>query len=522
MRGTSAGLRLLVLACALLAGCGNFSMVGILDTPPAGGPSTLKLIPVAVSVPVNGVGRFTAAGGSGGYTYSVMTGGVGGAITAEGLYTAPALPGTDSVAVKDSTGAVCKATATVVSLLLLVPDTASVQVGGTYTFDASGGFPPYAYSVAAGTGVIDPATGLFTAPGAAESDTVRVTDSLNNVSTATALITPISSWMIQSIDTASRSGQYASMALSGAGVPQIAYYESRRLELRLEKWNGSAWTRQTVDTTGTVGQYASLALDAAGHAQVSYYDATNKRLRYASWNGSAWSIQTVDSGGDLGKYDSLALDGSGRPKISYYDATNRILKYASWNGTSWTKQIVDSAADVGMYSSLALDAGGNPHVSYYDNTNKHLKYASWNGTGWAVQTVDNAGDVGSYSSLALDPAGNPRVSYYDGTGKALKYVAGTGTSWGTPQTIDSGNDVGTYSSLALDSGGNPHISYYDNTNRHLKYISWYGSAWGVPQTADPANNVGMYSSIRCDPATGKVRIAYYNSSSMDLKYAKEL
>jgi hypothetical protein len=31
----------------------------------------------------------------------------------------------------------------------------------------------------------------------------------------------------------------------------------------------------------------------------------------------------------------------------------------------------------------------------------------------------------------------------------------------------------------------------------------------------------MYSSLRYDPIAGKMRIAYYNSSSLDLKYAKE-
>jgi hypothetical protein len=482
-------------------------------------PAPLQISPTSLYLVTGGQTAFSATGGIPPYSYSVLTGGAGGTVNSvSGLYTAPAVAGSDTVRVTDAASHTSDAPVTVYFPLTIVPTDATVQVNQTYSFDASGGVPGtgYVYSQVSGVGTTDP-DGTYHSGGVPGAAVVKVVDSIGNSSTATVTVTAVGAWTIQAIDAASRSGQYASLALSG-GVPQIAYYESQHKELRLEKWNGSAWTRQTVDSTGTVGQYASLALNAGANARISYYNATNRRLQFASWNGSSWIIQTVDSGGNLGKYTSLALDGSGNPRISYYDSGSTRLKYASWNGSSWTKQVVDSGADVGMYSSLALDAGGNPRISYYDNTNTRLKYASWNGSSWTKQVVDSGADVGMYSSLALDAGGNPRISYYDNTNHDLKYASWNGSAW-IIQTVDSPGDVGMYSSLALDAGGNPHISYYDNTNKHLKYAYWSGF-WNT-QTVDPASNVGSYSSLRFDTTAGKARIAYYKSSSMDLMFAKE-
>jgi hypothetical protein len=428
-------------------------------------PPQLAIAPASTNVLAGNAVTFTGSGGSGSYSFSLIAG--TGTLAGPTYTTVTAETSTVRMTDTITLGTV---DATVVSYfpLTLIPDAADVQAGDTYAFDATGGIPPYSYSVTA-PGSID-STGNYTA-GSPGTDTVKLTDTIGNSSTATVTVTAVSTWTLKSLDTAARSGQYASLALDMSGNPQIAYYESKNKELRLEKWNGSSWTRQTVDSTGTVGQYASLAIDAGGNARISYYDATNHRLKYAAWNGSSWARQVVDSGGDLGKYTSLCLDVSGNPRISYYDVGNKQLKYAAWNGSSWTKTPVDSG-NVGTYTSLALDSSGNPHISYYDAGNKQLKHAFWNG------------------------------------------------SWNT-QTVEASTNVGTFTSIALDGSGHPHISYYDAGNKHLKYASWNGSSWGLPQTVDGASNVGTYTSVRLVPVTGKARIAYYSAGPQDLKYASE-
>jgi plastocyanin len=494
-------------------------------------PPPLTFTPATSNVVVGNAVTLTPGGGSGSYTCSLVSG-TGTLVPATFTYTTVAAE-TSVIRLLDTvTLSTLDATVQSFFTLTITPSTASVQVNSTYPFSASGGVPPYTFSVSVGTGTVTPATGIFTAPGAAQSDTVKVTDSVLNTATSSVTVNPPGPWNIASIDAIARSGQYASLALDGSGNPRIAYYEGQGKELRLATWNGSSWSVQTVDSsTSNIGQYCSLALaPGTGYPRISYYDAHNHDLRYAAWNGSSWSKQTVASSGDVGKYTSLALEpGTGYPRISYYDETNDNLKYTWWNGSSWNFQTIDIPGSVGLNTSLALEPGTNsPRISYYDKTNKWLKFAFSNdgGVTWTVRTADNGTDVGLYSSLALEPGINrPRISYYDKFNKLLKYAWSNdgGLTW-TRQTVDngSGNDVGMYNSLALEPGTNlPRISYYDNTTQDLKYASWNGATWTI-QTVDTPNNVGSYTSLKLYPfAPYNPRIAYYDSTSQDLKFASE-
>jgi plastocyanin len=477
-------------------------------------PPPLTITPSTIDVTAGNTVTFTPGGGSGSYSFSVVS---GAGTLAGATYTTVTSETADIRLTDNNTLGTIDATVNVYLPLTLVPGTATVQVGGTYPFSVAGGKSPYSFGVSGG-GSINSA-GVFTALSTG-TYTVQVTDALSNNSTAAITVQPPGAWNIVSIDAASKSGQYASLALDGSGLPRIAYYESQAKELRMAAFNG-AWTWGTVDTAGRVGQYGSLALmPGTGAPRISYYDITNLQLDYAVWNGSSWSSpQVVDTAGFVGLYTSLALDSGGNPRISYYDQSNNRLKFASWNGSSWKIQSVNAAGSGGKYTSLALDpATGYARISYYDNSH-YLQLASWNGTGWVVQTVDSSGDVGMYPSLALEAGtGNPRISYYDHGAKDLKYASWNG-SWSI-QTLDSTGDVGSHSSLALDLAGRPRISYYDFTNRALKFASWNGSSWSL-QTVDSGNNVGMYSSLKLDPVTSAPRIAYYDQTAQDLKFAKQ-
>jgi len=71
--------------------------------------------------------------------------------------------------------------------LNISPSEVTVTVDSSVTFTASGGNPPYTYAVASGTGSIDAATGVYTAPAAASNDIVVATDSSGQSGTATVL-----------------------------------------------------------------------------------------------------------------------------------------------------------------------------------------------------------------------------------------------------------------------------------------------------------------------------------------------
>ncbi len=642
MRG-SRGWAIVVLLAGALAGCGNFSLSGILDAPPPdappadasppdtppAGPKTLTLVPETVNVPVSTFVKFTAMGGVPPYTWAEDTNGTDGSIDPSGLYTAPTTAGTYTVSVTDSDGASQEATvfasatvpltinpaaitiatggsvtfsasggsgnyswsllqgdgtltsatyaapgfaetakirltdtttsdtrdATVTvtappTVLTISPTTVSLATGQTMTFSAGGGVEPYAYSVlSGGAGGSIIAAGLYTAPASAGTDTVRVTDEASRTSDTT--ITVFFPLTIVPTEVTVQTGgtytftesggvpPYSYSAVSGAvdsggvytaplaaGTDTVGVVDSignASTAVVTVEVPPVGWTIVSIDAGMRSGQFASLALDDVGDPRIAYYESQRKELRLATWNGTAWSIATVDTNDRPGQYASLALEpGTDRPRISYYESRNANLMYADWNGSSWNTRTVESSGSVGKFTSLALAADGSPRIAYYDTGGNQLKYVEKNDAVWgSAAVVDSTGDVGQYASLALDVSGNPRIAYYDATTKKLKYVEKNG-SWGTPEVVDAtADDVGQYASLALDVSGNPRIAYYDATTKKLKYVEKNGS-WGTPEVVEAtAGDVGKFASLRLDPGNGKPRIAYYNAIAQDLKFAKK-
>ncbi|MDH5679963.1 MAG: hypothetical protein OEZ36_00130, partial [Spirochaetota bacterium] len=183
----------------------------------------LSINPLAITVDTGDAITFSAVGGTAPYSYSIISG-VGGTITSAGVYTAPGTTGSDTIQVTDSIGGT---NTTIVQighpgLPVISPSAITLITNATQTFTASGGFAPYTYSVATGTGTINATTGLYTAPATAESSTVKVTDFLGYTATATLTVNAPLPLTI--------SPTSASVALSGAasftasgGVPPYTY-----------------------------------------------------------------------------------------------------------------------------------------------------------------------------------------------------------------------------------------------------------------------------------------------------------
>lgn len=72
-----------------------------------------------------------------------------------------------------------------VNTLSLMPQTFGMTVGASLSVTASGGTLPYTFSVVSGSGTINAATGLVTAPNAEENMIIQVTDAAGDTSTAT-------------------------------------------------------------------------------------------------------------------------------------------------------------------------------------------------------------------------------------------------------------------------------------------------------------------------------------------------
>jgi hypothetical protein len=65
--------------------------------------------------------------------------------------------------------------------LSVTPAATDVAVNATITFTASGGYPPYSYTVMSGEGTVDARSGVYFAPGSDGESVIRVTDQVNNI-----------------------------------------------------------------------------------------------------------------------------------------------------------------------------------------------------------------------------------------------------------------------------------------------------------------------------------------------------
>jgi PKD repeat protein len=418
-----------------------------------------------------------------------------------------------------------------------------------------------------------------------------------------------SNWSIETIDTVGSTTQI-SMALDSNDTPHISYFDNYNRHLKYARWTGSNWSIEIVEYLKNILRPGtSIAIDSNDRPCIGYH--SNKDLKYARWTGSNWVREMVDSYGDVGGWTSMALDSNDRAHFSYLNSTvfdgngTGDLKYARWTGSNWETETIDYVGTIGFFTSIAIDEYDIPHISYHDHTNSALKYATLTGGKWTNETVDSAGYVGYWTSIAIDSNNLPHISYgaadlifdlkyarlgdriipyywYFGDGTPLGQGIETSHSYDTPgiysvsltvkdahgaiftddcnitvlsggqppvadagpdqtadegdtvyfdgsgsydpdggwelTTIDSIGHVGTFNSIDLDSGDKPHVSYYDSSALDLKYAKWNGNAW-INETVDSAGDVGKYSSLALDSGDYP-HISYQDRLNQDLKYAK--
>ncbi len=146
--------------------------------------NALTLSPISLTIAVNGTQTFTSTGGVGARTFSMFSG-TGTINSTTGAYVAGPTAGTDLVHVTDTIGNIVEANVTVVSQLSITPPILKLPLFSTATFSAVLGSSPYTFSVFSGTGSINSGSGLYTAPAAVGTGSVRVTDNVMNTSDST-------------------------------------------------------------------------------------------------------------------------------------------------------------------------------------------------------------------------------------------------------------------------------------------------------------------------------------------------
>lgn len=180
----------------------------------------LAIVPAVVALQIGAAFQFEGVGGTPGYSF-LRESGVG-SVSAEGLYLASA-EGEAVIKIIDGAGSVATAYVSVLSpaSLTISPLSTTITVSSTFQFLTLGGTPPYSYAVIAGSGAVNP-TGLYAAPAAPTTATIRVSDSATATASATVYVVAGGALGLSATSTAVEEGKTADFQAYG-GTPPYAY-----------------------------------------------------------------------------------------------------------------------------------------------------------------------------------------------------------------------------------------------------------------------------------------------------------
>ena len=253
-------------------------------------------------------------------------------------------------------------------------------------------------------------------------------------------------------------GEYASLALIARSplapttlTPAIVYYDATNTDLKFVACNdalcaGGDETPVVLDASADdVGKFASLAVSPAGRPAIAYHDATAVTLKFVACNdalcaGADDTPIVLDPTPGTGSFSRLVFGADGFPVVGYYDAANGDLLAIACNdpacaGGDDAPFLVDDGGDVGRDLSLALLPGGAPHFAYYDATNGDLLFTASRREPLPVLGPGIIGSVDSFSvahpSVIFD-SGIYRMWYTanDSNNRRIAYASSSdGVTW---------------------------------------------------------------------------------------------
>lgn len=237
--------------------------------------------------------------------------------------------------------------------LAISPASPTLAASGSRTFTASGGVPPYVFSIVAGSGTIQSSIGSYTAPATVGSQTVRVTDREGSVADAT--VTVLSS-------NANLSGLVLSKgALTPAfSASTTAYASSLSFLTPSVTVTPTAADASAGITVNGVAVASGAASGAIGLAQGS--NAITTQVTAAFGNSQSYAIDMTRSafaqqayaksntGGSIFHGFSVAIDGDTMAVGAYsqdigFGATGAVSVYTRSGGV-WTYRTTFTSANI--------------------------------------------------------------------------------------------------------------------------------------------------------------------------------
>jgi alpha-tubulin suppressor-like RCC1 family protein len=374
----------------------------------SGTTSVTTVLPLAISPSTTTIQTFstlifTASGGvpfgsAPFYTYAIVSG--AGSIDANsGVYTAPATPGTVTVSVTDSFGYTSTANVTIVGPVEISPTSKTLAINNSAVFSASGGAPPYTFSISSGTGIL--ATTLtsatYTAPGSTGNATVRVQDSIGSVAQASITINPgvsitPSGWTLIINET-------KGLSASG-GVGPYSY------SVTAGGASGSVnTTTGTFTATATPGSSTIVAIDSLGNTGTATV-LVNAALAISPTTVKVVANGTISFSGSNGvpPYSYAVTFGAGTIDGTGVYTAPSIVNNAVVTISDSGSPVHTTTADVETYMPLTISpTSGTLHAG------EGLTFTStggWGTTTWSLTsgsgTIDASGNFASPMANEVD------------------------------------------------------------------------------------------------------------------------
>jgi hypothetical protein len=232
----------------------------------------------------------------------------------------------------------------------LSPETVNLQVGGQFTFSATGGFLPYNYQVVSGLGTLKDQTWVYQAPDDIGTDpyievTIKATDQLGDSDTATARvfnpfsITPNGAVTIQL-------GGSVTIQAAGGVIPYTWAFDDGTANPSANPFNYAPLTAGThvVSITDALGNYKELAITVLPASAPLTIDPVSAGVQV---NGTV----TFTAFGGTPPYTWSATTGTmtGTGSTATYTATagdKDTVKLADSTGTSVTATVTVTAAPI--------------------------------------------------------------------------------------------------------------------------------------------------------------------------------